>query len=362
MSKSSKAPLLRLAFIGAGGIADAHLAALANMPDVQVVALADVYHPNALARAEKWGVDPKACFSDYQEMLDKIKPDAVDVVTPNGVHAPASIAALQAGAHVIVEKPMAMNADECRAMIAAAKAADRKLVIAFQYRYDPRTQFLKQAADEGQFGDIMFARVQALRRRGIPNWGVFGQRELQGGGPMIDIGVHMLEQCHYVMGHPRPVSAMGMTRTYMGDKPSSVVSMWPNWDHQTYNVEDIAVGHVRFENGAVMHIESSFVAHIKQGVMDFQLMGTRGGCTWHEPQIFTDQANHMVDIAPHWLPKTDNALLFQRKLRNFVEHVLYDKPTMAPAEHGLMVQQMIDTIYRSAHAGGKETSVKELAP
>ncbi|MEX0746211.1 MAG: Gfo/Idh/MocA family oxidoreductase [Phycisphaeraceae bacterium] len=351
---------LRIAFIGAGGIAGAHIKALAKMDDVEIVALADVSEKSMHGHAEKLGLDTKHCYTDYQQMLDKVGPDAVSVCTPNGLHAPNSIAALKAGADVIVEKPMAMNADEARQMIDAARATGRKLVIGFQFRYDPRTAFIKQAAEAGTLGEIMFGRVQALRRRGIPNWGVFGRKELQGGGPMIDIGVHMLEQCHYTMGSPRPVAAVGMTNTYLGDKPSKVASQWPGWDHKSYTVEDFACGHIRFENGAVVHVESMFAGHIEKDVMDFQLMGTKGGATWDQPRIFTDQGGHMVDVKPGWLPGSPWDSYFDQKLRNFVDHVLHDKPSNAPAEHGLMVQQMLDGIYRSAEQGGREVAIDEL--
>jgi predicted dehydrogenase len=352
---------LRMAFIGAGGIANAHLVALQKMADVEVVALSDVSQKSMEDKAEKFNIPRDNLYTDYEKMLDEVKPDAVDICTPNGLHAPNALASLKAGAHVIVEKPMAMNAREAKQMIDAARKADRKLVIGFQYRYDPKTQFLKQAADDGLLGNVMFGRVQALRRRGIPNWGVFGRKDLQGGGPMIDIGVHVLEMCHYVMGSPKPVAAVGMTRTYLGDKPSDQIkSSWAGWDYKTYTVEDIAVGHIRFENGAVIHIEAMFAGHIEKDVWDFQLMGEKGGCTWSEPKVFTDNHGHMLNIAPGWLPGHQFAGFFDVKLRNFVDHVLYDKPTGAPAEHGLMVQQMLDGIYESASQGGKEVAISSL--
>lgn len=352
---------LRIAFIGAGGIAGTHMRSLASFDDVEIVALADVNEEGMLTKAEQFGIPKENLFTDYQQMLDKIEPDAVDVCTPNGLHAPNTIAALKAGAHVIVEKPMAMTAVEAREMIDTAKTHDRKLVIGFQYRMHPKTQYLKRCADDGMFGEILFGRVQALRRRGIPNWGVFGRKNLQGGGPLIDIGVHMLEQAHYVMGSPRPVYAVGQTYTYLGDKPSDdIVSQWPNWDYKTYTVEDLAVGHIRFENGAVVHVESMFAGHIGKGRMGFQLMGDKGGCeNYDEPQVYTDQSGHMVNITPGYLDPRPN--LFDQKLRNFVDHVLHDTPTICPAEHGLMVQQMLDGIYQSAEQGGREVEISEMA-
>jgi len=363
-SSKSKAKF-RIAFIGAGGIAGAHIGALGAFDDVEIVAMSDISTKPIEDKIEKFELTGCQAYTDYEKMLAEVKPDAVNICTPNGLHAPCSIAASRAGAHVIVEKPMAMNAQECKDMIAAAKKADKKLVIGFQYRFDAKTRFLVDQRDKGVFGDIRFARVQALRRRGIPNWGVFGRKELQGGGPLIDIGVHVLEMCHYTMGSPKPVAAVGMTDTYLGNKPSNKIkSNWAGWDHKTYTVEDIAVGHIRMDNGAVIHIESSFAAHHEHaGTMDFQIMGTKGGAKWETSEVFTDQNGYMMNLKPEWLPKVGGfgagpTGFFSLKNRDFIDHCTKDKPTLAPAEHGLMVQQMLDAIYASADQGGKEVLIK----
>ena len=340
---------LRIAFIGAGGIAGTHMRYLQTMPEVELVAASDISEASLEAKKRDFGIP--AAYTDYEKMLSEVQPDAVSVCTPNGLHAPCTIAALEAGADVIVEKPLAMNATEGQQMVDTAKKHGKKLVIGFQHRYEAKTNFLKKLVDDEILGRILYGRVQALRRRGIPNWGVFGQKELQGGGPLIDIGVHVLETAHFVMGAPKPVSATGVTHTYIGNKPSTVVSQWPNWDHKTYNVEDLAVGHIRFEDGSSLSIEASFAAHIEKNEWNFTLMGTNGGATWDPPQLFTDAHDHMVNGSPHWLPSGRQADPFLKKMRNFVDHVLHDAPTMAPAEHGLMVQKMLDGIYKSAEVG-----------
>jgi predicted dehydrogenase len=348
---------LRVACVGAGGIAGAHLAEYAKMKDVEIVGLADPVMASMVAKAEKFNIPLENCFVDDREMLAKVKPDAVSVCSPNGAHAANTLAALKAGAHVIVEKPMAMTAKEAEAMIAAAKRAGRKLVIGFQHRYDGRTAFLRQAAMDGSFGEILYGRVQALRRRGIPNWGVFGRKECQGGGPMIDIGVHCLEMCHFVMGSPRPVAAVGNCYTFLGNQPSTTRSMWPNWDWKTYTVEDLAVGMIRFANGAMLTIEASFAGHIEKDVWNFSLMGTKSGGQWDPPMIFTDQHDHMVNLQPTFLPDNGWGGVWPAKMRNFVEHCLYDAPTLSPASDGLMVQKMLDAVYASAAKGGKEVAI-----
>jgi predicted dehydrogenase len=259
---------------------------------------------------------------------------------------------------VIVEKPMAMSPDQCRRMIAAADKSGVKLSFGFQYRYHPNTQFLLRARDDGRFGNIMFVKCQALRRRGIPNWGVFGRKELQGGGPMIDIGVHVIEMAHYLMGSPQPVAAAGNTWTYMGNKASKVVSMWPNWDFKTYTVEDMAIGQIRFANGAIMQIEAMFAGHIKQDVWNFSLSGDKGGCQWDPAMIFTDRAGTMVDESPAFLSKeTDFPALFTLKLRDWVDGCLKGAKLTAPGEAGLAVQKILDGVYRAADAG-REVAIK----
>lgn len=351
-----KGPKLRVAVIGCGGIAQTHLQAMQQMPEVEVVAGCDIDPKRLKIMEEKWGV--KKNYKDWKVMLKEMagQIDAVDVCTPNGVHAPASIDSSNAGLHVITEKPMAMTPDECKRMIEAAEKNGKKLCIGFQYRYHPNTQFLKRAADEGQFGKIMFVKCRALRRRGIPNWGVFGQKHLQGGGPMIDIGVHVIEMAHFVMGSPRPVAAAGNTWTWMGNKPSNVVSQWPNWDYKTYTVEDLAIGQIRFENGAIMQIEASFVNHIEKDVWNFELVGENGGCQWDPPMIFRDQAGYMVNIQPGWISRDAGfGTLFKTKLQNFVDACLNDTPMIAPGEAGLAVQKILDGVYRAADAGKEVT-------
>ncbi len=349
---------LRIGMIGAGGIAATQMKALASRKDTHLVALADIDQKTLDMRGDTFGV--AARYTDYRQMLRKEHLDAVSICTPNLAHAEAAIAALKAGLHVLCEKPMAHTASAAKRMVETANQTGQKLVIGFQYRFNPRTQFLRSAVLNGELGEIRYGRVQALRRRGIPNWGVFGRKELQGGGPLIDIGVHVLEMTHYTMGSPKPVSASADLFTYLGNQPSNrVQSVWKGWDYKTYTVEDLAVGRIRFENGAVLHIESSFAAHIEKDTFNFELMGEAGGCTWDPACIHRDEGGYMVDKVPGWLsPKQSWQDMFDAKMHAFVEHVLYDKPTIAPAADGLAVQQMLDALYRSAEQGGREVGIK----
>jgi predicted dehydrogenase len=343
----------KVAFIGTGWVGDHQMKHLSKLDGIECVAAADVSEGSLQKFKTAW--NPKHTFADYRQMLAEVKElDAVSVCTPNGLHAQNTIDALQAGHHVLVEKPMAMNAREGQRMLDAARASGKQLIVGFQHRFEPKTKLIRDQIASGSFGKILYVRAQALRRRGIPNWGVFGRKDLQGGGPMIDIGVHIMETAHYMIGSPRPVTATGNHWTFMGNKPSNVVSMWPNWDHATYTVEDFAAGMIRFEDGGLLTIEASFVTHIEKDVWNIQVYGERGGANWETSQIFTDHGGYMMNMTPGYVPQWDH---FTYKMKHFVEVCRDGRPNESPGEHGLMVQKMLDGVYASA-AAGKEVGIE----
>ncbi len=344
--------IIRVGFIGAGGIARYQASLLQKVENVEIVAAADI-NEKSLENFKK-DIPVKHIFTDWKELLKLKELDAVSVCTPNKLHYLPTIEALKSGKHVIVEKPMAMNAKEAKEMVDTAKKHKKVLQIGFQWRFTPSALLLKKQVEAGAFGDILYVRCQALRRRGIPSWGVFGQKELQGGGPMIDIGVHILEVAHNVMGAPKPLKASAACYTYIGNKKPDVACGWGAWDYKTYNVEDLAVGFIRFANGASLVIESSFAAHIEKDIFTFQIMGTKGGATLEPLQIFSDENGYMFNKTPYFIGKGD---CFEYKMRHFIECIRDGKKSEAPGEDGYVVQQMLDAIYESAEKG-TEVSIK----
>jgi len=342
--------LIRVGVIGTGGIARRQARTLAKMEDVEIVAACDINEEALADFAEKFEVPHT--FKDFNELVKMEELDAVTVCTPNFMHRDPTVAALKAGKDVLVEKPMAMNAAEAQQMVDAARETGRKLVMGFQWRLNPNSQAIKRFVDDGQLGKVLYGRVQALRRRGIPSWGVFGRKELQGGGPLIDIGVHLIETAHYLMGEPRPVAASCKTFTYMGNKPPTATGPWGEWDWKTYTVEDLAVGLIRFENGAVMTVESSFAAHIEHDLFNVTLMGEKGGCTVNPPRLFKDESGVMVNVEPAYVGKWEG---MDRKLEDWIGFIRGERQTQCPAESGLMVQKMLDALYKSAEEGREVT-------
>lgn len=376
-AKAYRGRKLRVAVIGCGGIAQTHLKAHKENPAVEVVAGVDIRADRLAVMRDKWGVPAERLFgadlssgktlseTAWRDMLAALgdKVDAVDVCTPNYAHCQPVVDCCKAGKHAFVEKPMAMTVDEAKKMVAAAKAAKVKLSVGFQNRYRQALESLVDARDAGVFGDILFVKVRRLRRRGIPNWGVFGRKELQGGGPVIDVGVHFIECAYEFMGSPRPVAASANTWTYLGNRreKTRMRCPWPGWDYKTYTVEDLAVGQVRFEGGAIMQIETSFAAHVKENdVAEFTAMGTKGGCQFPSGEIFTDQNGTMVNVAPAFLdPAADGwDALFARKLGNWVDGCLKGTKLGASGEDGLNVQRILNALYDSAALGGREVAIR----
>jgi len=344
---------IKIGFIGTGGIGRTQMRHLKGISGVEVVAAADISEKALESAKQDWPA--LIAFNDYREMLKAVpEMDAVSVCTPNALHMEPTVAALNAGKHVMVEKPLAMNAREGQKMVDAARKACKHLSIGFQERFSANATMLRKLIEAGELGKINYVRCQALRRRGIPNWGVFGRKDLQGGGPMIDIGVHILEVAHFLMGAPRPITATGNTWTYLGNKPCNVACPWSNWDHKTYTVEDLATGMIRFENGAMLSIEASFAAHIEEDVWNLQIMGDKGGAIYNPAKVFSDRSGYMLNSTPAFVGKWD---AFERKMRHFVEVVRDGKTNLSSGEAGLAVQKILDGVYASAEAG-REVRIK----
>lgn len=337
---------INVGVIGTGGIAsNQHMPALEKQPDVKILAVCDVNEQSAKNAAERFNVPHM--FTDYQKLLEMDEIDAVHVCTPNIFHMPPTVDALNAGKHVMVEKPLARNAVEGAQMVEAAKRNGKKLMVAQNMRFTPEAQTLKRFIDAGELGEIYFARVWALRRRGIPSWGVFTDKEKQGGGPLIDIGVHALDLTLYLMGHPKPVTTSGQAFTKIGNTPGHV-GVWGPWDHTKYTVEDYAAGFIRLDNGASIILESSFAANLGDERMNSTLLGTKGGADTSPLKIYGEQYGTLIDITPAHMPKWS---AYEAEVRGFYDAIQNDTEPPVTGEQALNVMKILDGIYKSSDDG-----------
>ena len=345
---------IRVGIIGCGNISYCHLGGYKALPDqVELVACCDIDEIKAQKFAEANGF--KAWYKDYNDMFAKEQLDAVSVCTWNVAHCGATVAALNAGCDVLCEKPMAMNANEAQQMLEAARKNGRLLMIGFVRRFGNDADILKSFINAGSMGELYFAKATYLRRNGCPG-GWFGDKAYSGGGPLIDLGVHVIDLCRYLAGGPKPVSAYGITYKNLGDNRAGGGKGWVSANNLgidfAYSVEDFATALIRFENGFAMNVEASFNLNIKNDMGNIELFGTKAGARI-DPQIefFSDMNGQFVDIRPSGNTALDFNGLFNREMEHFVRCVREGIPCRAPAEDGVMLMKILDAIYASAACG-----------
>jgi predicted dehydrogenase len=351
---------LRVGIIGVGGIAEGkHMPSLAKIDAVDMVAFCDIIKERAEKGAAKYGVHGAKVYTDYTEMLSKEKLDVVHVLTPNISHSEITCAALEAGNHVMCEKPMAKTSAEAMKMLEAAKKSGKKLTIGYQTRQAPEMQYLKKMCDAGELGDIYYAKALAIRRRAVPTWGVFLDEEKQGGGPLIDIGTHALDLTMWLMNNYEPVMAVGSTFHKMGSRKNSA-NAWGSWDPKKFTVEDSAFGFIKFKNGATVTLEASWALnYVDAREAQCILCGTEAGADFQDGLRINGEKNSRL-----YITKTDfsaGGVAFyegdtggnpaETEARQWIEAILKDKtPTVLP-EQALKVTQILEAIYHSAKKG-----------
>ncbi len=339
---------IRVGVIGTGGIATAqHIPGYQALEGVEIAALCDVVPGRAAAVAE--GVPGARPYVDYREMLAKESLDAVSVTTPNFAHRDATIAALQAGCHVLCEKPIAMNLAQGREMVAAARKAGKLLQVGLHMRFETESQTLRRHVMAGDLGEIYYGEATYMRRRGIPTWGVFTQSRFQGGGALIDIGVHALDRALWLMGNPKPTTVLGATYAHFG-KRTDVAAPRGLWDVDKFDVDDMGVALIRFANGASLILRACWAAHIEGNDVGTRILGTHGGASLSPLRIYRDLHGDMVDIAPSGLVEVRGHHV---EIAHFIACVRGEAQCIVEPEQVLDVQAILDAIYESARTGGE---------
>ncbi len=333
-----KAPV-RCAVIGLG-MGRGHAHTFMKCDNAKLVAVVDL-ETDRLAGFES-ELGKEALFTDYREMLKHVKPDLVMIALPNYLHKSVTLDALEAGAHVLCEKPMAMTVAEAEEMLAAAKSCKRRLGINFSQRFSPAHRTLKQIADSGALGDIYHGYCSWTRRDNIPRFGGwFGQKELSGGGPLIDLGVHRIDLSMWLMGHPKVVSVSGVIHHRLGV---------PRGKEQgkSFDVEDFATGLVRFDNGASLILEVSWVGHQREKeTQQMRIMGTQGALEMdHGYFHYSRQGDAFCTTAID--VETAQA---RSSCQEMVHCLVTGKPFWGAPEHGINVQRVLNGLYESAATG-----------
>ena len=337
---------LRMGVIGLG-MGRGHARGYHSHPQAELVALCDLDEKRLGETAEELGVEQT--YTDVDAMFKKADLDGVSVALPNKLHAPMTIKALGRGLHVLCEKPMARTVREAERMLQAAQKARRNLMINFSYRFSDMSYALKDEVERGAVGDIYFGRTVWHRRRGFPGFGGwFCDKDMAGGGPLLDLGVHRLDLALWLMDYPEPVAVSGSTY-------DPLARVEARRQRKPYTVEDLACGLVKFANGATLVLEASWALNIGEDEhMVTELYGTRGGLVQrNEKGGYQFEAELYTEEGESYFTKT----LDRRResapqsYHEFVDSIIEKRAPLATGEHGLKVMKILEGIYKSAATG-----------
>ncbi|WP_344115998.1 Gfo/Idh/MocA family oxidoreductase [Kribbella alba] len=346
---------LKVGVVGLGYAGRTALEAFSELPDVEVVALAGLETEVLKSLGAKFQVPQ--LYEKWEDLLAVDGLDAVSIATPTQLHAPIALAALDRGLHVLCEKPLARTVAEGTAMVEAAKKAGKVLKVVFNHRERGDVAALKHQIDEGQLGRIYYAKAHWMRRNGIPGMGGwFTNRELSGGGPLIDLGVHILDMALHLLGEPKVTTVSASTFAELGPRGRGSGPHVVNTLGSAFEVEDLATAYLRLEGGGALQLETSWATYRAPGDnFGIELFGTEGGAkievvdynNTDTLRIFTDVAGVPAEVKP----ATGAGLGHRAVVSEFVAIVLNGDWSAHIGSEALLRTQVIDAAYASAQAG-----------
>jgi predicted dehydrogenase len=342
---------LKVGVIGVGGIARIHMPGWEQSPHTEVIAGADVYEPALKGWQEKWNVERG--YTDPYDLINDPDIDIVDVVTPNGYHTDLTVAALNAGKHVICEKPLAPTPADIQKMIEARDKSGKMLMTAQHFRFSGNSKAMKREIQRGILGEIYHARSWMLRRSGIPIRPGFLLKQHSSGGACIDIGVHILDLTLWFMGNPKPVTVTGVARTELARIPGA----FSHWSEEPImpemDVEEFASAFVRFDNGASLILEVSWLLHHDTEGEDMQmwLYGTEGGAHWPNCMVYESNYETRQQYNRQLQRKKDLAEPHAQECIEFAQAIVDGAPSPVPAEQSMQVMAILNAVYESQHTG-----------
>ncbi|HOC03296.1 MAG TPA: Gfo/Idh/MocA family oxidoreductase [bacterium] len=329
--------------VGAGGIGQYHIGGWKKIPDVVIYGIAD--SSKETLDKVKLKYDISFATTDYKKLIGIEEIDIIDICTPNAFHYPVAIAALKNKKHVICEKPLATNSAHIEKMIQAARENKRKLMAAQNQRFTLAGQATKRVIDNGFLGEIYFAQCYAVRRRELPPRETFIRHALSGGGPMFDIGVHILDIVYWFMGCPKIHSVKGVTFNKLAGR-EDITGSWGEWDRKKFDVEDFAAGFVLFKDGRALQLTCSFLSNLPSN-WSSNLYGTKAGMIWPEMKMFSEISGlHNDSILSPIVP--DDEPSHHKELKHFLDCVRDNRDVLVKPEESLEVIKILEGMYISA--------------
>lgn len=359
---------LQIGIIGCSGIAkNKHMPALSKLNDLcEMVAFCDIVLEMAEEAAKEYGTKDAKLYTNYKELLKDKNIDVVHVLTPNVAHCPITVAAFEAGKHVMCEKPMAHNSEDAKKMLDAWKKSGKKFTIGYQNRFRPEVQNLKKACEKGELGEIYYGKAHAVRRRAVPTWGVFSNKALQGGGPLIDIGTHALDMTLWMMDNYEPESVTGKVFYKLGHLEEAVEgNAFGPWDPKHYEVEDSAMGFIKMKNGAVINLEAAWAINMLDSrEASTTLCGTkagaeiRSGMGYPVDELIYNRGRN-GQLMEEKISSGGNVAYFEggvgdpgyEEAKQWLNAIINDEEPLVKPEQAYVVTKILEAIYKSDETG-----------
>lgn len=343
---------IKIGIIGVGSISNVHIQSYRQIDSVEIAAFCDINKNQLKRMMDKYQIAKG--YTSVEEMLEKEDLDAVSVCTWNSCHAECSIAALNHGVNVICEKPMAMNTEEALKMKEAAEKNGKLLMVGLVKRFGNDIRILRDMNQNKFFGDIYYIKSKYLRRNGSPG-GWFSDKQRSGGGPLIDLGVHILDMMNYLYDCEEPVSVYGYTFNQIGNqfqikKKAGYVSSTVS--NNIFDVEDFAGAIIRFPGNKIAVLETSYNLFIEQDMEGLELYGDKGGAKIEDGIRLTNNiCSYMANSQLLINSKFDFDEAFLKEIKHFVDCITEHKECIATADDGIRNMKILDAIYESAKTG-----------
>jgi len=342
---------IKVGILGAGGIAPSHCAGVKKHPQGELVAIADTNRGRAESLARHFQI-PRV-YSKVNDLIADGDVEAVGIALPTYLHAPVSVAALKAGKHVLLDKPFVLNQKEALRVVEAAKKSRRVCTVGMNQRFHPDAQRIRALIQKGELGDVYHGKAFWCRRMGSPKFGTwFCDRKTAGGGALLDIGVHVLDLCLWLMGNFKPVAVSGVAYTKLGNRGIGEGS-WGGSDPEgkRFTVDDMAGAMVKLKGGTSVLLEASWIRHqAEPDRLNVELFGTEGGAQVYPARLFKLNGKNgeysTIDSihVPLPYPHCD-------RMVNWLDAILGKAKIECTLEQSLAVQKIIDAIYASAKTG-----------
>lgn len=345
---------LKVAVVGVGSISKMHINSYLANNDAELYAFCDINENRLKFMGEQYGIT--RLYTDEAQMLAELPElDAVSVCTWNSAHAPCTIMALNAGKHVLCEKPMSVNVEDAVAMKEAAEKNGKLLMIGFVRRFGRDCLIVNDLIKKNALGEIYYSKVANIRRNGNPG-GWFGEKSRSGGGPLIDLGVHSIDLVRYLMGMPDPVSVYGTTFKKLGArnniKTEKEYVAASATDHDICDCEDLASALIRFDNGAVLSVEMSFSLNTADETNNIQIFGTEAGVKMDSNvTLYGETDGYLSNTCLTGKSGLDVTEAFQGEINHFVDCARGLTKCINTPDDGIALMKILTAIYKSAECG-----------